>query len=68
METFKIYCYAKADQMKGHRFSDDVAVCMAKDKKTAMRNFKKYYGEVDKSDVFLIKLDDKNNFAILTDY
>lgn len=48
MEPVKIYCYAKADQMIGHRFSDDVAICMAKDKKTAMRKFKKYYSEIDK--------------------
>lgn len=68
MESVKIYCYAKADQMEGHGFSDDVAICMAKDKKTAMRNFKKYYAEVNNSDVFLVKLDDDNNFAILTDY
>ena len=68
MAPVKIYCYAKADQMIGHRFSDDVAICIAKDKKTAMRNFKKYYAEVDKSDVFLVKLDDNKNFAILTDY
>lgn len=68
MESVKLYCYAKPNQMRGHRFSDDVAICMAKDKKTAIRKFKRYYTEVDKSDVFLIKLDDNNNFAILTDY
>lgn len=68
MEPVKIYCYAKADQMECHKFSDDVAICTAKDKKTAVRKFKRYYAEVDKSDVFLIKLDDNNDFAILTDY
>lgn len=68
MEPVKIYCYAKADQMEDHKFSDDVAICMAKDKKTAMRKFKKYYAEVDKSDVFLVKFDDNKDFAILTDY
>ena len=65
-----IYCFAKANQMVGHRFTDDVAICIAISKKKAIEKFGKPYANVREKDVFkvsLIKLI-KGSVEILTDY
>lgn len=65
-----IYCFAKADQMIGHRFTDDVAICIAVSKKKAIEKFSKPYANVSEKEVFrisLIKLI-KGRVEILTDY
>lgn len=64
-----IYCYAKSNQMKGHRFNDDVALCRAKNKEEAFKIFIKYYGNAtlkDISRVFNTRINNKP--YILTDY
>ena len=61
-----IYCYAKANQMVEHRFTDDVALCRAVTKKRAIKKFKEYYTVVNKQDVFKVRLDKRVH--ILTDY
>ena len=40
-----IYYYAKADQMEGHSFSDDVALCKAFSLKGALKKFRKRYNQ-----------------------
>lgn len=65
-----IYCFARADQMVGHRFTDDVAICMTTSKKKAIEKFNKLYANVQEKDVFkvsLVKLI-KGRVEILTDY
>ncbi len=65
-----IYCFARADQMVGHDFTDDVAICIAISKKKAIEKFSKFYANVREKDVFkvsFIKLI-KGRVEILTDY
>lgn len=65
-----IYCFARADQMVGHKFADDVAICIAVSKKKAIEKFNKPYANVLEKEVFrisLIKLI-KGRVEILTDY
>lgn len=45
------YVYAKPDQMVGHKFTDDVALCKAASKLEAIRKFKILYKVVEDSDV-----------------
>lgn len=63
----KLYCYAKADVMGGHDFTDDVAIVRAKTKKKAVKKLLKMY---DKS--FLKgnvhKVHFVNDVFIATDY
>lgn len=61
-----IYCYAKADQMVEHRFTDDVALVRAFTKRQAIEKFRRYYTFVSKDDVFKVKL--RKKVYILTDY
>ena len=62
----KLWCYAKAFQMVGHNFNDDVAVCWAETKKEALEKFKELYpaNEDNVSEVVFNYL----GIAILTDY
>lgn len=62
-----IYCYAKANQMVEHSFSDDVAICYAFNKKSALKKFKKYYFKAIPENIFKVKFYHKK-IAILTDY
>lgn len=64
----KLFYYAKPNMMVGHKFTDDVALCMADSLEEAIELFSKYYSkdilygnvaEVDFS---------KNDVRILTDY
>lgn len=65
-----IYCFARADQMVGHRFTDDVAICMAISKQKAIKKFSKLYANVQEKDVFKVSLIEliKGRVEILTDY
>lgn len=45
------WVFAKPDQMKGHKFTDDVALCKAASKSEAIRKFKKLYTVVEDKDV-----------------
>lgn len=62
-----IYCYAKPDALKGHKFTDDVAVVKAINKRSALKKFSYLYTDIDKSDIKKIKINYKN-VTILTDY
>lgn len=63
----KLYCYALANQMVGHRFTDDVAICWAMDKAEAIERFQKLYALADESNVFEVRYG-SDKVAILTDY
>lgn len=39
----KLYCYSKPNVMKGHKYSDDVAICYADSLKDAMSKFNRLY-------------------------
>ena len=62
-----IYCFTRPDQMKGHRFTDDVAICKAISKKRAVKKFSKLYADVSKKEVFRVAFGRKLP-TILTDY
>lgn len=62
-----IYCYAKANQMKRHNFTDDVAVVKAISKRSALKKFGYLYDDIDNKDVKRIKINTKK-VTILTDY
>ena len=62
-----IYCYAKANQMNKHNFSDDVAVVKAISKRSAQKKFSYLYDNVKTSEIKRIKINYKQ-VTILTDY
>lgn len=62
-----IYCYAKPDALKGHKFTDDVAVVKAISKRSALKKFGYLYDDIDSKDVKRIKINSKK-VTILTDY
>ena len=62
-----IYCYAKANQMKKHSCTDDVAVVKAISKRSAIKKFGYLYDDVDTNDVERIKINGKK-VTVLTDY
>lgn len=62
-----IYCFARPDQMIGHKFTDDVAICKAISKKRAIKKFSKLYKDVSEKEVFRVAFG-KNLPTILTDY
>ncbi len=64
-----VYYFARADQMLGHRFTDDVAVCRAFTKKQAIKRFSNLYAEVAESEVKRVRWHYyKSKVVILTDY
>jgi len=64
----KLYCYAKPNQMVNHQFSDDVAICWAKNKQQALNKFHYLYKYCFLEDIFEIKYIPSVGVAILTDY
>ena len=50
------YYFSRPNQMVGHRFTDDVAVCFALTKKKAIKKFGLYYADVKSSEVTLLRL------------
>ena len=63
----KIYYYAKPKAMEGHRFSDDVAICLASSISEAIRKFQNLYSDASKDNASLCNMN-KYGVAILTDY
>ena len=64
-----IYYFARPNQMVGHRFTDDVAVCFALTKKKAIEKFGLYYANVKSSEVKLLRLFSSCPcICVLTDY
>lgn len=64
-----IYYFARPNQMVGHNFTDDVAVCFALTKKKAIEKFGLYYANVKYSEVKLLHLFSScPRICILTDY
>ena len=60
--------------MTGHKFTDDVALCIADSKAHAIKKFSRYYADVTKDEVFKL-FDRRRNpdkaedwIYILTDY
>jgi len=64
----KIFVYAKANTMKGHRFTDDVAICLAKDIYEALDKFKRLYLKASIDDISECKFNEDGDVIILTDY
>ena len=65
----KLYVYHRPNVMVGHTYTDDVAICYAKNKKEAIEKFKLYYSEeLLKDSVEEIYLSKNNGVAILTSY
>lgn len=62
-----IYCLARPDQMRGHKFTDDVAICRARSKKKAVKKFNNLYHNVNKNEVFRVAFSRKSP-TVLTDY
>ena len=62
-----IYYFARPNQMIGHRFTDDVAVCFALSKKKAREKFGMYYKNVKLSEVKRVDLF-TFGICVLTDY
>lgn len=62
-----LYSFARPDRMIGHQFKDDVAVCRAISKKSAIKKFSKLYINVLETEVSRIYF--RRKFpTILTDY
>lgn len=63
------YGFARANQMRDHKFTDDVAVCKAISLQQAKKKFSRLYSNIQDNEVFKIT----GNFNvygvfILTDY
>lgn len=64
-----LYYFSRPNQMVGHRFTDDVAVCFALTKKKAIEKFGLYYTDVKSSEVKKLNLlSSCPSICILTDY
>ncbi len=61
-----LYAYTRPNAMIGHRYTDDVALTYALNKKQAMEKFSKYYAGVKPKEVR--KVEFTNGVFILTDY
>lgn len=67
MSEERIFYYARANQMVGHDFTDDVAICKASSKSEALCILKRLYGWADEDTVHEVKWGD-DKVCILTDY
>lgn len=63
----RLFAYALADQMQGHDFTDDVAICKATTKRKAIKKFRQLYGLADETNVSEVRFN-HYDVAILTDY
>lgn len=61
-----IYYFARAAQMKGHKFTDDVAIVYAMSKESAIKKFSKLYRDVQTNEVH--KIGFWTRARVLTDY
>lgn len=62
-----LYSFARADAMKDHLFTDDVAICFALNKKRAIKKFLKLYADIEEYEVKKVRFN-ICKIAILTDY
>ena len=63
------WVFAKPNQMTGHRFTDDVALCKAGSKSEALKKFKVLYKNAEDKDVHkVLDLAHYKGVMILTDY
>lgn len=67
MAVRRLYVYALAGQMKGHKFADDVAICWASSIQEAVWRFRKMYTMASKKNVKEVSFGD-NDISVLTDY
>jgi predicted RNA-binding protein len=64
----KLFCYAKANTMIGHKFNDDVALCRAENLEEAINILSNYYSlEILEGNVREIDFD-TNKVYVATDY
>ena len=61
-----LYYFARADQMEGHKFTDDVAIVWAMSKKSAMKKFSRLYADVKIDEVYRVRFGTR--VRVLTDY
>lgn len=62
-----LWYYAKGNVMVGHRFSDDVALCLALNKKSARKKLDQLYKGIQEDEISPVGFD-KSGVTILTDY
>lgn len=62
-----LWCYAKGNVMVGHRFSDDVALCLALSRKGAVKKINRLYKGVQPDEIFPVYLNSQG-VSVLTDY
>lgn len=62
-----LWYYAKGNVMVGHRFSDDVALCLALNKKSARKKLNQLYKGIQEDEISPVSFD-KSGVTILTDY
>lgn len=65
-----IWSFSRAEQMKDHKFTDDVAITFALTKKKAIKKFSIYYSRIKPEEVKNVTkwLLTYTKVAILTDY
>ena len=71
------YVFRRPNAMVGHKFTDDVAVCKAISKSQAIKQFSKYYADIQDDEVSRLRprqyssgchMIDYDTVTILTDY
>lgn len=62
-----LWCYARGNVMVNHRFSDDVALCLALNKKSARKKFDQLYKGIRENEISPVCFN-KFGISILTDY
>lgn len=61
-----LYYFARADQMEDHKFTDDVAIVYAINKKSAMKKFSRLYANIKTDEIRRVRFGTR--VRILTDY
>ena len=64
----KLWVYHLPNAMKGHKYTDDVAVCYALTKEDAIKKFSRLYKAASEETVEEVSFEDNHGVAILTDY
>lgn len=62
----RMFAFTRANQMLEHKFTDDVALTRAWTRKGAIEKFNRYYDNVQKDEVKVVRL--ISGVEILTDY
>lgn len=63
-----LYRFGRADQMIDHNFSDDVAICLAWNKKQAMKKLSTMYSCIEPKEVYRVRWKYIIRGVVLTDY